>query len=277
MSGSMRQGANKVGGAAASAASNPVLTGLARVGLISYGVVHILVAYIAVKIAWGGSAQSGDQSGALATLADDPVGRVLLWVIAVGLFALILWQLSQAIWGYQGEEGTKRLRHRLTAAAKGVIFAFLMVTAIKSASGGATSSSGQQQQRTSGLMSLPFGQFLVIVVAVIVIAVGITQVVQGIQKKFMDQIDKGMSARMRSAVEKVGVAGYVARGVALVVVGGLFGYAAITFDPAKASGLDGAFRLIVTAPFGRILLTVVALGFLAYGLFQFARARYEDL
>ncbi len=82
---------------------------------------------------------------------------------------------------------------------------------------------------------------------------------------------------MRSAVEKVGVAGYVARGIALVVVGGILGYAAITFDPAKATGLDGAFRLIVTAPFGRILLTLVAIGFLAYGLFQFARARYEDL
>ncbi|MGI8625790.1 MAG: DUF1206 domain-containing protein, partial [Geodermatophilaceae bacterium] len=43
------------------------------------------------------------------------------------------------------------------------------------------------------------------------------------------------------------------------------------------TGLDGALRLIVTAPFGRILLTLVAVGFLAYGLFAFARARYEDL
>lgn len=147
MSGSIRHGANKVGGAAASAASNPVLTGLARVGLISYGVVHILVAYIAVKIAWGGSAQSGDQSGALATLADDPVGRVLfLWVIAVGLFALVLWQLSQAIWGYQHEDGTKKLRHRLTAAGKGVLFAALAVSSIRAATDTGSSSTAQQQE-----------------------------------------------------------------------------------------------------------------------------------
>lgn len=277
MTESIKHGARNAGGGARSAASNPVLTGLARVGLVSYGVVHALVAYIALKIAWGGSAQSGDQSGALATLADDPVGRVLLWIIAIGLFALILWQLSQAIWGYQGEDGTKRLRHRLTAGAKGIVFALLMVTAIKSATGGATSSGAQQQQQTSGVMSLPFGQFLVIVGALVVIVVGIVQVVQGVQKDFMKQIDKGMSPEMRSTVQKVGVAGYVARGIALVVVGGILGYSAITFDPAKATGLDGAFRLIVTAPFGRILLTLVALGFLAYGLFQFARARYENL
>lgn len=277
MSGSIKQGAKKASSAGESAANSPALTGLARVGLISYGVVNALLAWVAVKIAWNSAAESGDQSGALGTLADDPIGRILLWIIAVGLFALALWQLSEAIWGFRREDGAKRLRHRLFAGGKGVAFAALAISAISATTGGGSSDAGEQQEQTSGVLALPFGQYLVIAAALIVTAVGVGHVVQGIKKKFMDHIDKGMSSAMRSAVRKVGVFGYIAHGVALALVGAILGYAAITFDAAKSTGLDGALKLIVEAPFGRILLTLVAVGFLAYGLFALARARYEDL
>lgn len=277
MTESMKQGADKAGEATRSAADSTALKVLARVGLISYGVVYALVAYLAVKIAWSSTSQSGDPSGALATLADDPIGRGLLWVIAVGLIALALWQFSEAIWGFADESGTDLIRARITAGVKGVVFAALAVSAIKFAIGGGSSSSGQQQQQTSGVLGLPAGQFLVIAAGLIVIAVGVAQVVQGVKKNFMKYIDKGISSQMRSAVRKIGSVGYIAHGVALALVGGLLGYAAITFDPEKASGLDGALRLVVTAPFGRVLLTLVAIGFLAYAVFQFARARYQRL
>ena len=54
---------------------------LARVGLIAYGVVHLLVAWLALQLAWfGGGGESADQSGAMSTLAESPVGKPLLWV-----------------------------------------------------------------------------------------------------------------------------------------------------------------------------------------------------
>jgi hypothetical protein len=277
MTESIKQGAKKASRAGESAASSSALTGLARVGLVAYGIVHVLLAWVALKMAWSTTAQSGDESGALTTLADDPLGRALLWVIVVGLFALVLWQLSEAIWGFKGENGTKRLRHRVTAAFKGVVYTALAISAIGAATGSGSSDAAQQQQETSGILSLPFGQFLVIAIGVVVIGVGIAHIVKGINQKFMKHIDRGMPSGMRAAIKKVGVVGYIADGVALTVVGAILGYAAITFDAAKSTGLDGALRLIVTAPFGRILLTLVALGFLAYGLFAFARARYETL
>jgi len=57
---------------------------------------------------------------------------------------------------------------------------------------------------------------------------------------------------------------------------GLFGWAAARFDASKATGLDGAVHTIVEAPFGRVLLTVVALGIGAFGLFSLLRARYPS-
>jgi len=55
------------------------------------------------------------------------------------------------------------------------------------------------------------------------------------------------------------------------VVGILFGYAALTFDPQQAQGLAGATRMILHRPVGQFLLTAVALGFFAFGLFAFLR------
>lgn len=276
MTESLKHGADKAGSAAEAAASSTALVVLARVGLVAYGIVNVLIGYVALKIAFGGGG-SGDQSGALATLADDAIGVVLLWVIVVGLFALAIWLLSDGIWGYRNESGTKQLRHRVTSAGKGVVFAALAVSCIGFATGGGSSDAQQQQEQTSGVMSLPFGQILVVIVGAIVIVVGVVQVVQGFQKKFREHLNKGMAKPVRATVEKIGVFGFVADGVALILVGVLLAYAALTFDPAKATGLDGAMRLVATAPFGQILLALVALGFLAYGVFQFARARYEEL
>ena len=59
-------------------------------------------------------------------------------------------------------------------------------------------------------------------------------------------------------------------------VGGLLVYAAVTFDPSKAQGLDGALRTVLELPFGPILLTLVALGIAAFGAFLFVRARYPE-
>ncbi len=84
---------------------------LARGGLIAYGVVHLLVGWLALQIAWGTSGgTSADTSGALQTLADQPFGEVLLWVAAVGLVALALWQVSEAIWGHPDRDRAKRVR-----------------------------------------------------------------------------------------------------------------------------------------------------------------------
>ena len=75
---------------------------------------------------------------------------------------------------------------------------------------------------------------------------------------------------------RLGQVGYPGKGIALGVVGGLFVWAAVTFDPEKASGLDGALRTILDAPFGQFLLTLVALGIAAFGAYLLVRARYPE-
>jgi hypothetical protein len=75
----------------------------------------------------------------------------------------------------------------------------------------------------------------------------------------------------------LGQVGYIARGVALCVVGGLLSYATLTSDRQKAQGLDGALQTILAQPFGRVLLTAVALGFVAFALFALLQSRYRRM
>jgi hypothetical protein len=252
---------------------------LARGGLIAYGVVHLLVGWLAVKIAWGASAgTSADTSGALTTLAQQPFGKVLLWVVAVGLVALALWQASEAIWGYRNLDGAKRVRKQVTSGAKAVVYAALGVSAALVALGSGTSSSQSQEQATTGVLAWPGGRVVVVAAGLAIIGVGIASIVKGIKESFTEEINtSSMPPTTRKGVLRLGQVGYIAKGVALSVVGGLLTYATVTFDRQTAQGLDGALQTILAQPFGRFLLTAVALGFAAFGLFAILQSRYRRM
>ena len=252
---------------------------LARGGLIAYGVVHLLVGWLALKIAWGASAgTSADTSGALTTLARQPFGKILLWVVAFGLVALALWQLSDAIWGYRNQDGAKRVRKQVTSGAKAAIYAALGASAASVALGSGSLSSQSQQQTASGVLAWPAGHMIVVVTGLIIIGVGVAGMVKGVTKSFSEEIDtSSMSPVAQKCVARLGQVGYIAKGVALGVVGGLLSYAALTFERLKAQGLDSALHTILAQPFGRFLLIAVALGFMAFGLFALLESRYRRM
>jgi succinate dehydrogenase/fumarate reductase cytochrome b subunit len=269
----------KASGKAEQAGDSTSLEVVARAGLIAYGVVHLLIGWLAVQIAWSASdSKSADTSGALKTLADQPFGKVLLWLVAIGLVGLALWQASEAIWGYRNREGAKRVRKQVTSGARAVIYAALGVSAASVALGSRASSSQSQEQATSGVLAWPGGRVIVLVTGLIIIGGGAAHVVKGVEKSFAEEIDtSSMSPVASEGVARLGQVGYVAKGVALGLVGGLLSYATVTFDRQKAQGLDGALQTILAQPFGRFLLTTVAIGFLAFGLFAMLQSRYRRM
>ena len=269
--------------AARRAGNSDALENLARVGLIAYGLVHVLVAWLALQLAWGGgSGRSADQSGAMSTVAQQPLGKPLLWVLALGLVALAAWQAAEVLrwrsgWSASGDARKQALGKTLKSISKAIVYLGLAVLAIRFATGGGQSSSQQQQQTTAGVFSWPGGRFLIGIAGLVIAGVGIYHVVKGVTKRFLKEIDLGEAPQQAvRLITRLGQVGYPAKGVALGLVGGLLAYAAITFDPAKASGLDGAMRAILQAPFGRLLLTLVAIGIATFGAYCFARARYPE-
>jgi hypothetical protein len=264
------------------AADGDGLENLARVGLLAYGVVHLLVAWLALQLAWGTSSESADQSGALQTLAESPLGKPLLWIVAIGLIALAVWQALEVLrwrsgWSASGKERNRAVKKSLKSLAKAVVYAALAVLAIRFATGSGSSSSQQQQETAAGVFGWPAGRWLVGAAGLVLIGVGVYHVYKGVTKRFLKEIDLASAPSSATRlVTRLGQVGYPGKGIALAVVGGLLVHAAVTFDPADASGLDGALRTILEAPFGQFLLTLVALGIAAFGAYLFVRARYPE-
>jgi Domain of Unknown Function (DUF1206) len=276
------RGSGSAMGAAREAGDSDGLEHLARIGLIAYGLVHVLVAWLALQLAWGGGGESADQSGAMATLAESSFGTPLLWVVAVGLIALAVWQAAEVLrwrhgWSASGKARTTALRRSGRALVKAVIYIALAVLAIRFATGSAQSSSSSQQETTAGVFGWPAGQWLVGAAGLVLIGVGAWHVRKGFNKHFLKEIDTtDCSTGAVRLVTRLGQVGYPGKGIALAGVGGLLIWAAVTFDPSKARGLDGALRTVLELPFGQILLTLIAVGIAAFGAFCFVRARYPE-
>ena len=85
---------------------------------------------------------------------------------------------------------------------------------------------------------------------------------------------EGKSGKTGKAYLMFGKVGYIGKGIAIAIVGGLILYGGLTHDPKKSGSLDQALHKLLTYPFGQVALIVVAAGIICYGLFCFARARH---
>ncbi len=249
---------------------------LLTVGLICYGVVHILIGWIALQIAWSsrGESQEASKKGALAELSGQPFGAALLWIVVVGLFALTIWQGIEAIWGHRDRPaGIKRIRKRIGSAGRAVSYAVIAIAAISTAAGSASSGDASEESLSARLMSNAFGRLVVIAIGIAIIVLGVRLARRGIKKKFTEDLAGGVDQN----VVRLGQAGYIVKGIAFAIVGGLFGWAGITYDAKKAGGLDDALRTVHNAPFGAVLLTLMALGLIAFGIYCFFWARHPKV
>jgi hypothetical protein len=255
------------------ARSRPVKVA-ARVGILSYGITHLIIGVLALQVAFGQGGEQADQTGAFEALAQQPFGQVLLWVLALGFVAAAVWRAEQAIWGYTYESDQKKLvRKKVVSGVKVVIFVALAVLAWNTAAG--SGGGGGQQQATAGVFGLPGGQFIVGLIGLVVLVVGVVKIVEGYQKKFLEDMSAPSDHRARTVLERVGQVGNVAKGIAIGLIGVLLIVAAIRVNPEEATGLDAALKGLAAQPYGPYLLTAVAIGIISYGVFCFFDARYH--
>lgn len=260
--------------AAREAHHSDALDHAARLGLVAYGVVHLLIGWLALQLALGDRAGSATSSGALRELAQQPFGEVLVWLVALGLSLLAGWQLLEALVGHRHADDGKRLRGRAGSAGKVLVYGYLAVSAYRIASGSGSSSSGTDSM-TGRVMELPGGELLVGLVGAGIVAVGGHLVWTGMTDGFSDDLShQGRRGNSGDAYLWMGRVGYVAKGVALALVGVLFGWAAATHDARRSGGLDQALQELLHQPFGPVLLGAVAVGIMSFGAFCLVQARH---
>jgi hypothetical protein len=252
---------------------------LGRAGLTARGVIYILVGALAIQIAFGKSdGKQADRQGALQTVAQTPGGTVLLWLLAVGLAGMALWRFSEAIWGQSGPDGHKATK-RLASLARGIFYSVVCASTVAFIIGaGGPGSSDKKSKDWSGkaMHDIPAGRWIVLLVGLGLIAGGIGIAVNALRTKFEKKLNTHeMSPAVRKVVTTLGVVGLSTRAVMFAAVGGFLAYAAITFDPNKAQGVDGTLRQFAHTGAGPLLLVIVAAGLVVFGLYSFCEARWR--
>jgi hypothetical protein len=267
------------------AAGSTGLRRVAAVGLVGYALIHLLVGYLAFALAWlqgtpsNDGQQPTDSSGALTLLARSPVGDALLWVLAVGLAGLCLWQAVEVLRHHRHlPEGRDERRQALLQLVKtvgtAVFYGYLAVSAVRTALGHGQGR-GKEQHTVAGVLGWPGGRVLVTVIALVVAVIGGYLVQKGARSQFTDEIDLDRFApSLRTLACRVSQVGFVLKGLALVLVGVVVGWAAVSAHPDRGDGMDGALRVIAGQPFGQWLLTAIALGLAAFAVYCLARARH---
>ena len=254
--------------------ASPWIEGLGRFGYAAKGVVYLIVGGLAVQAALGQGGQTTDQRGALSHIAEAPFGRSLLVVVAVGLLGYALWQIVRAALDTE-HKGSDAKGALVRAVYAGLAWSALRMAMGVSSGQGSTE---KAQGWTALLMDQPFGVWLVGLLGAAVVLNGLYQFYRAFKSSLTEDLSlTDVGAEHRDLITRAGRAGYAARGVAFVMIGGFLVSAALHHNPGEAQGLDGALATLANQPFGPYLLGLVAAGLAAYGVFALVEARYRRM
>jgi hypothetical protein len=261
------------------AGQSPWVERLGRAGLVAKGVLYAVVAILAVNVARGGRAESPDRHGALHAIAEQPFGKGLLILLALGLAGYALWRLAQALLDrdLEGEE-PKGLAKRATSLGKAGLYAALCALTVSTIVDEKSSGGSNEQKTTAGVFDWPGGRYLVYAAGLAFVGAALFNGYRAVTCKFEKKLKTSeMGEAEETAATGVGILGHLARMVVYGLIGVFLLRAAWEFDAKEARGLDGALLEVSQAPYGGLLLGAVAVGLFAYALYCFVEARYRRI
>lgn len=260
--------------------SAPWIEGLARIGYAAKGTVYFVIGILAAKAAFGTGGRTTDQHGAIRSILAQPFGRIMLGIIAVGLLGYALWRVvSAATDADRNGRDAKGIAHRVGDAWRGLVYGVLGIEAMRLTLG-TTGGGGRASlnEWTARVMSVPMGRWLVGLAGAGVIAYSIYQLYKAITGNVRKHIDlSSLDAQSTKVALGLGRFGVGARALIFGVIGWFLVRAATRFDPRQASDISDALRFLENQSSGSALLGGVAVGLMAYGLFQFVKARYRRI
>ena len=82
---------------------------LARLGYAVRGIVYGLIGILALQAAMGSGSSNVDQTTVFQKILTQPSGKILLWVVVVGLVGYSLWRLILALYNLENDKAIKRI------------------------------------------------------------------------------------------------------------------------------------------------------------------------
>jgi len=256
--------------------TGPWVAPVGRIGLATQGVLYLVVGVLALQVASGHGEDQPSQTGAIEKVADQPFGRFLLLVLAIGLALHCVWRLMLAARGDVGPEGPADIAKRLGQLGRAIIYGGFTVVAVKLLLDAGGQSGSTQQKATAAALDWPGGNVILVIIGLAIIAAGLWNISKAPRRSFEDDLDLTEASKpTRTAVLVAGCIGYVARGIVFALVGWFLIDAAIDHDPNDSGGLDVALKKVADADYGPMTLRVIAIGLFLFGIFRLLDARYR--
>lgn len=259
--------------------ASPWVDGIARVGYVAKGIVYAAIGVLAAQVALGTGGKTTGTGGALESVGSQPLGKIVLVLLALGLLSYALWKLVQGIMD-PDEKGkdVQGIVRRVAYGGSALIHLGIAFSALEELLG-TEGQSTTLDQWTAWVMSYqpPLGKLFVGLIGLGVISVGLYQFYAGATARFkndMNYYHVNEAARWAMLTGRVGT---VARAIVILVAGAFVLLAAWQSDPRQTRGLGGALETLVRQPAGPYLLGIVAAGLITYGFFMLVVARYRDI
>jgi hypothetical protein len=250
-----------------------------RAGLVSRAVIWALTGLLALRLAVTGRAEPGrepDKQGALHTLARQPLGHLLLLLLALGFVAMVAWSVAEVVRKRDGER-TGHWNKRAIAAGRMALYAGLATTTVQLLVG-KNGDSQKQEKLTADVLGWPGGRFIVGALAVALLATACFNVYRGVSRRYEKHWDRGrMDRRARRIAGPAEAIGNVGHALVFALVGWFLALAAIQFDPSEPKSLDESLATLIREPHGRPLCIVVAVGMIAWAVNALAQARWRQI
>ena len=278
-SGTIPTAAHQGGDAIRTAATNPALEFLERVGYAARGLLYLVMGLLALSVALGIGGSNTDQPGSLAFITANPFGKLILIAVVVALLAYSVWGFVRAILDplHRGHD-VMGIADRVGFISSAVSYAAIAVLGLQMLAGTGSASGDGTQKLVRTILTLPAGQWLTLGIGIASIGVGLGQFFASYKATFKkDMKQSEMSHAERKVTDFLGRFGMFSRGVTFCLVGVFLVQAGLHRDAGLAHGFGGAFAFILAQSYGHLLLGLVALGFVALGLHSFALARYVRL
>ncbi|MEL6779613.1 MAG: DUF1206 domain-containing protein [Cyanobacteria bacterium J06597_16] len=243
---------------------------------IIYGSAGLLALMQALDIDRGATVGS---EGAMKTIAAQPFGQAMLFVLAFSLMGYVVWRFIQATLDPEHSDcAPKDVLRRISYACSGLAYAGVALSAVKILMASSEDGGKTPQSYAFSIMLQPFGRWVVGTCGLLVVGIGGYYFYRAIKAEFRKRLKRdNMSDIAKTWATLAGRVGIAARGCVYAVIGSYAMRAAWSFDPSMIKTTEDALAVFDDNPTDEWILATLGIGFIAYGVHMGFQACYRSI
>jgi hypothetical protein len=244
-------------------------------GFYTKGFVYVVLGVLTFLAAINFGGKISNKNEVILFLEQQTFGKIILIITGLGILSYSLWRFYKSYKVIKDEDKTVKYFLSIDFFIRGIIygsFAISILYKVFNISGTNIS----KENMVSELLNFENGKYILYVLAVIVFFSALNQFFIVYQKSFLKYIQWSEEIESFSFLEKSGRFGIISRGISFLIVSWFIYQAAANNNPEQIRGTQGMFNYLHNLNFGDILMSIMALGFISYGIFQYFYARYSS-